>query len=176
MVVFAKDAPVAGDVHISSTNPKGPVKLTDGKEKPRRRKDGMDNVGEDEFTVGTSIVKVDAALGLVLGWAIVCKRDGADYFDLQDDHIPEDAMLKAAVDFMEAGAIAKEMHQGNPVGSVVFAFPMTTEIAKAFGIESKQTGLLIAMKPTPDVLAKYQDGTYTGFSIGGRRIEDEEVN
>lgn len=31
------------------------------------------------------------------------------------------------------------------------------------------------MKPAADVLQKFKDGTYTGFSIGGRRLEDEEV-
>lgn len=174
-MTIQKEAPVSGDVHISSTG-KGPVRTRNGKEKPKRRRDGEDNVGEKEFAVGTSIVKVDTSHGLVLGWAIVCKRDGEDYYDLQGDFIPEAAMLDAAVDFMQNGAVAKEMHAGDPVGSVVFAFPMTSDIAKSYGIETKQTGLLIAMKPTPDVLAKFSDGTYTGFSIGGRRIEDEEVD
>ncbi len=161
---FFKDAPVAGDVHISSTDPKA---------KGKRKKGKMPVV--EDFEVGSKVVKVDDSHGLVLGWAIVCKVDGEDYFDLQKDHIPEEAMLGAAVDFMQSGAIAKEMHEGGPVGHVVFAFPMTTDIAKAFGIVTKQTGLLIAMKPSGDVLAKFKDGTYTGFSIGGRRIKDEEI-
>jgi hypothetical protein len=49
----------------------------------------------------------------------------------------------------------------------VFAFPLTTEIAKSLGITTKQTGLLIAMRPSESVLSKFKDGTYTGFSIGG---------
>jgi hypothetical protein len=161
---FFKDAPVAGDVHISSTDPKA---------KGKRKKGKMPVV--EDFEVGSKVVKVDDSHGLVFGWAIVCKRDGQDYFDLQADHIPESSMLDAAVDFMQNGALAKEMHEGDPVGHVLFAFPMTTEIAKAFGIETKQTGLLVAMKPSPDVLAKFADGTYTGFSVGGRMLEGEEV-
>lgn len=120
-----------------------------------------------------SVVKVDKSLGLVFGYAIVCKVDGADYFDLQQDHIPESAMLEAATDFMLHSRVAKEMHSGDEVGSVVFAFPLTADIAKALDISAKQTGLLIAMKPSADVLGKFADGTYAGFSIGGSRVTDE---
>jgi uncharacterized protein with FMN-binding domain len=31
------------------------------------------------------------------------------------------------------------------------------------------------MKPTPEVLAKFKDGSYTGFSIGGSYGDIEEV-
>lgn len=128
------------------------------------------------FEASGAIIKVDEGHGLVLGWAIVCKRDGEDYVDLQNDHIPEDAMLAASVDFMQNSRVAKEMHAGESKGSIVFAFPMTTDIAKAFGVETKTTGLMVAMKPdSADMLAKFRDGTYTGFSIGGHRLEDEEV-
>ena len=115
------------------------------------------------------VAKVDAALGLVFGYAIICKlADGSDYYDLQDDHIPEDVMLKGACDFMESDRIMKDMHQGGPAGQIVFAFPMTTDIAKALGITVEKTGLLVAMKPAnPAILGKFQSGEYTGFSIGG---------
>lgn len=132
------------------------------------------DMADFEATVA-DVVKVDETHGLVLGFAIVCKKDGVDYFDLQDDHIPEDSMLAAAVDFMANSRVAKEMHRGDSVGSVLFAFPLTTDIAKAFGIETKTTGLMIAMKPTPDVLGKFKDGSLTGFSIGGKRLKDENV-
>lgn len=123
------------------------------------------------------VLKVDESHGLVLGWAIVCKKDGANYFDLQEDHIPEASMLSAAVDFMQNSRVAKEMHTGESAGAVLFAFPMTDDIATAFGVETKTTGLMIAMKPeSADMLAKFKDGTYTGFSIGGARLEDEEVS
>lgn len=121
------------------------------------------------------VLKVDETLGLVMGYAIVCKVDGEDYFDLHNDHIPEDAMVEAAADFMLNSRVAKEMHVGNGQGSVVFAWPMTTDIAKAFGLDVKKTGLLIAMKPDPAMLKKFQSGELTGFSIGGMRVLDEEV-
>lgn len=122
------------------------------------------------------VCKVDEELGLVFGWAIVCKENGKDYYDLNIDksgervpeHIPEATMLKAATDFMgDTGRPGNEMHRGAMKGKYVFAFPMTTEIAKALGFETKKTGLIVAYKAPADVLAKYKDGTYTGFSIEG---------
>lgn len=122
------------------------------------------------------VQKIDEDLGLVLGWGIICKEEGEDYFDVQGDHIPEDTMLKAVLDFTENSRVAKEMHSGEAAGSVVFSFPLTTEVAKAFGILSHKTGWMIAMKPdNAEMLEKFRDGTYSGFSIGGLRLEDEEV-
>ncbi len=139
------------------------------------------NTENESFAVNTEICKVDQALGLVLGWAIICKKDDEEYFDLQGDHIPEISMLEASTDFMLNSRMAKDMHlaDGELPGSIVFAFPMTTEVAKSFGIETQTTGLMIAMKPDdPDILGKFASGEYTGFSIGGRRIPefDEEID
>lgn len=126
--------------------------------------------------VRTEIKKVDEELGLVLGFAVICKIDGQDYTDLQGDHIPEEVMVKAAMDFMMNSGKTKEMHDGNEVfGEVAFAFPLTTEIAKSFDIETKTTGLMFAVKPSPSVLQKFKSGVYTGFSIGGQLIESELV-
>lgn len=128
-------------------------------------------------TTRCNITKVDKTLGLVMGYAIICKENGEDYFDVQGDHIPEDAMLEAAADFMENSRVAGEMHKGEEGGSVVFAWPMTTEIAKSFSIKTDKTGLMIAMKPKKkETLEKFANGEYTGFSIGGKRITDEEVS
>ncbi len=132
---------------------------------------------DSPYHTAVKVLKVDEGHGLVFGYAIVCKKDGADYFDLQDDHIPEDAMLDASVDYMIKYRTAKEMHVGGDLpGSIVFAFPLTTDIAKAFKIETNTTGLMIAMKPDdPAVLAKFKSGEYTGFSMGGTRVTDEHV-
>lgn len=134
-------------------------------------------VDEKSFELRAEVVKVDASLGLVMGHAIVCLEDGEPYYDLQGDHIPEDAMLKAALDFMEHSQVAKEMHEGDQAGTVVFAWPMTTDIAKAFGILTHKTGLMIAIRPSDSaMLEKFQLGELTGFSIGGSRLQDEEVD
>jgi len=128
------------------------------------------------------IVKVDSSLGLVLGFGIICKIDGQPYYDLNRDadgtsvpeHIPEDAMLKSSLDFMQHSRLGNEMHEGPDKGQYVFAFPLTEEIAKAMGLQTKMTGLMVGYAPPPDVLAKFIDGTYTGFSIQGRRVLIEE--
>lgn len=127
------------------------------------------------------VAKVDEDLGLVFGFSLVSKVGDEPYFDSQGDHIPEDAMLKASVDFMLKSRMSGDMHardeSGAPIGDgdVVFAFPLTADIAKAMDITTKFTGLMIAMRPSAAVLAKYRDGTYKGFSIGGRRVVDEDV-
>ena len=126
------------------------------------------------FSLQAKVSKVDDELGLVMGWAIICKENGEDYFDKQGDHIPEDSMMAAAVDFMENSRVASEMHTGDDHGNA-WVFPMTTDVAKAFNIQTETTGLMIAMKPDTETLAKFKSGELAAFSIGGERITDEPV-
>lgn len=119
-------------------------------------------------------MKVDAGLGIVFGWAIVCKDSGQAYIDVQDDHIPEDTMLSKSAEFMQNSRRAGEMHTRMDAGDIVFAFPMTTEIAKAFNFDTHgKTGLIIGAKPDAAQLAKFISGELKAFSIGGERITDE---
>ena len=133
----------------------------------------------DKYKFNSKVVKVDNELGLVFGYAMICKEGGEDYFDLQGDNIPEDVMLKSALDFMQHSQVAREMHGKTPdgqrkeAGTVVFAFPLTTDIAKALDIETGTTGLLIAVKPDAAMLAKFKSGALTGFSIGGSCTREE---
>ena len=126
------------------------------------------------FTKCEKILKVDDELGLVFGWGIICKINGVEYFDVQDDSIPEDAMLEAVTDFAKTARMAGDMHEFED-GTVVHEFPLTTDIAKAFDITCPNTGWMVAVEPSPEVLAKFKSGEYTGFSIGGERILDEPV-
>lgn len=128
----------------------------------------------DKFTK-YAIAKVDDSLGLVFGYAIVCLDNGQPYYDRQDDHIPEDAMLEAWLDFSKNSRAVTEMHSRTDAGVVVSAFPLTSDIAKALGIDASKTGMLVALEPDVSMLAKFKSGELTGFSIGGARIEDEVV-
>jgi hypothetical protein len=119
------------------------------------------------------LAKADAEHGLVVGMAIICEKNGQPYFDAQNDHVPIDAMIEAASDFMRNSRTAGEMHR-RPDGDVVFAMPITDDIRK-FIAESGENGLLIGMAPSPTVLAKFRSGEYRGFSIEGQRGQDEEV-
>lgn len=128
-----------------------------------------------DFEIRSKLTKIDESLGLVFGLAMVNTIDGEDYFDLQGDNIPEEAMLKAATEFMSESREVREMHQGDRVGEVLFAFPLTRELAEAYEIQTRKTGLLIGVRPNQEVLEKFRSGEYTGFSIGGTRIDHEPV-
>lgn len=165
----------AADVDLSKVEPFA-GELVFGPERFAEINEDWKATVTEKFETDAQVFKVDKSLGLVFGWAIVSKVNGEPYYDSQGDFIPEDAMLKAAADFMANSRMAKEMHAGSKKGSVVFAWPMTADIAKAMGIETKQTGLMIAMKPdSPEMLAKFKSGEFTGFSIGGRRVKDKET-
>lgn len=124
-----------------------------------------------KFTKCEKILKVDEELGLVFGWGIICKIDGEEYFDVQDHNIPEASMLEAVTDFAKSDRTSGDMHVFKD-GMVVHEFPLTADIAKAFDISCPNTGWMVAVEPSPEVLEKFRDGTYTGFSIGGTVIEE----
>jgi hypothetical protein len=122
------------------------------------------------------VAKVDSERRLVFGYAIVCKIDGEDYFDAQGDHITEEAMLDAALDFALHSRLANEMHvKGDESGCVPMLFPMTTEVAKLLDIEVKKTGLIIVMRPDEEMFAKFESGELKGFSIEGPWCRREKV-
>lgn len=126
----------------------------------------------NQVATSLQVCKVDAKRGLVFGFAVVCKQGDQDYFDAQADHISEDEMMEAATEFMANARLAREMHDQDS-GTVIYAFPLTSDIAKALEIQTPMTGLLIGMKPSPEVFKKFEDGTYTGFSIGGTAVREE---
>lgn len=150
----------------------------------------------DKIVKVNDVINVDAEHGLVFGYAIVCKTrpdyDSAfeDYYDLNVDiegvHkgkrvpelITEDCMFKAAVDAAETGAQTpgNDMHAGDDIGSYYFMFPVTEELAKALDWQVKKTGLVVAYHPGDDeILAKFKNGEYTGFSIEGARVDYDEI-
>lgn len=121
------------------------------------------------------VAKVDDTLGLVFGWAIVCTEGGEPYVDLHNDYIPDHAMLKASTKFAKGLRIGGDMHACED-GVIVHTMPLTADIAKAFGIECDKTGLMIALEPADiETLKKFSTGERTGFSIGGTRIKDTQV-
>lgn len=134
------------------------------------------------------VTNVDSEHGLVFGFAIVSTVDGEPYFDLNVDvdgvhkgqrvpeNIPDEAVLECYVDVRKTRdrLPGNDMHSGPDTGDYDL-FPLTAEIAKALGITTKRTGLLCIYRPEPAVLAKFKDGTYTGFSIEGGRTEIEEI-
>lgn len=145
--------------------------------------------------IEVSVLKTDAKLGLVFGYAIVCKVKNAagdfePYYDtgsydenldeVFSDHITEQAMLEGVTDFMKSQRVATEDHErdddDNPVqkGIVVHSFPLTEDIAKSLGIVCEKTGWLVAMQPEPEVFKRFESGELKQFSIGGRAYREPE--
>lgn len=143
----------------------------------------MEHFTKDQDTLAVEICKVDESLGIIFGFAMVTKVNGEEHIDTQDDAIDEFGLIEATADFMltkRTGCIMHERDDDGGVvngGDVIFAFPLTSDIAKALKIESPRHGLLIGFRPNdPEELQKAKRGEYTGFSIGGARIEDEEIS
>ena len=88
------------------------------------------------------------------------------------ESIQDEATRAAAIDIVQK-AQDRTVEQR---GSVPFCFPLLSDVAKALGIETSRTGLLIGALPDPDIYERYKTGEYTGFSIGGMRLRDEVVS
>ncbi len=145
--------------------------------------------------VEVSVLKTDAKLGLVFGFAIVCKikNDAGEFKDYYDsgsydenldevfsDCITEQAMLEGVTEFMKSQRVATEEHERDddekPVqkGTVVHSFPLTEDIAASLGIVTEKTGWLVAMQPAPEVFKRFENGELKQFSIGGRVVREPE--
>lgn len=120
---------------------------------------------------------------LVYGWAMVNKIRGEDgeltpYLDTDNEYFPEEVSFKAFEEYMTGDRLVDNIHDEKPIGQIVFAFPMITEIADAFGLTEHlpQTGIIVGMRvDDPEILKKYESGEYTGFSIGAlANFEDLE--
>lgn len=127
------------------------------------------------------IAKVDKSRRLVFGWAQICTKAGKDYYDTDNQCFPEDVTLGDAESgwtaFMMKARAHKAMHKGENVGEVVFAFPAFDDVMKSLGFEpAHQTGIITGVYVSDDdTLEKFHKGEYTGFSIGGSAMfEDDE--
>ena len=133
---------------------------------------------------------IDVKHGVVFGFAMTSSKDGKPYFDLNVDrdgalkgqkvpeHIDDDEIMSSGLDFAESERPGNEMHAGPNVGKFVFIMPYTADIARdLFKVENPPiTGLAVGYKPTPEVLAKFIDGTYKGFSIEGWHEHSELIS
>lgn len=127
------------------------------------------------------ISKVDQGLGLVFGWGQVTKerteKGLEDFYDSDNDCFAEEGLVEAWDGLMSEGRVLKANHHGEQVGDVVFAFPLTEDIAKSLGFDVDtlpRTGTIVGVRPQSDIFAKYESGEWDSFSVGGEIIEMEE--
>lgn len=121
------------------------------------------------------VVKTDEKLGLVFGWALATSLDGGEtpHVDLQQDAIiGDDELIKIAAEFMEQGAASDVMHDDNPDGKIVFAMPLTRDVAGALGITTKVHGLAIAMRPSRETFRRFVSKELNAFSIAGTGVRE----
>ena len=138
--------------------------------------------GATEFQLQAPLLKYDEEIGVALGWAVVCKERDASgawvrHYDSQGDAVSESGLTAAAASFC-AGAErpSKVMHEGESVGAVLWAFPLTSDVQKALSIQCDKAGLLVGIKPSsPAVLEQVRSGALGMFSIGGAYGESEVV-
>lgn len=132
--------------------------------------------GEEEFIkmcdedVGLTfeVLKVNESDRLLYGWAVISSIHGEPYFDTDNEHIPEDVMMRAATKFMIDNRVSKDSHDNDKtVGMVVHSFPLTKEIATALGIYCDVQGWIVGVKVNDIIMNKFKTGEYRGFSIGG---------
>lgn len=121
--------------------------------------------------------------GYVTGFAIVCKTRNAageleEYFDLQDEHVPEAVAEAAAIEFLKAGGDGKIMHEGDVVGRIVESIFISAEKFAGLGLPPPpMTGWVVSFAPaSAEVKKRFTSGELTGFSIGGEGyVTEEEV-
>ena len=122
-----------------------------------------------DMSKSTSILKLDGERRIAWGWASVATVNGKLVTDTQGDVISVTEMSKMADRFMASARTAKAMHDGDQIGEVLHSFPLTNEIAKAFGLSTDREGWIIGLKINDeDTWQAMKNGTFRGFSIGGR--------
>jgi len=128
------------------------------------------------FKAEVTVTEVDQSLGIVFGWGMVTDINNEPYYDLDNQHIPSDLMVKSTSAFMETSRISNDSHTPVDIGMVVHSFPLSSEIAKSMGITSNISGWMVGVKPDVATLAKFVSGEYKGFSIegSGALVDDEE--
>lgn len=120
------------------------------------------------------VLKADEEQRIVWGWASVSTVKGELMTDTQGDVIEPGEMVKMANAYMNTARAGKVMHFGEPVAKMLHSFPLTKELGDLLGVSSDREGWIVGMKIEDDTIWKMvKQGTFTGFSIGGRAKKRE---
>lgn len=124
------------------------------------------------------IAKADDSQQLVFGYASVSKRDGdaGNLVDLQDDEIDGAVLEKAAYDYVYESGVARDMHQGEPIGRLVEAVAITDEKLKAMGLTrsgAPAMGFWVGYKIPDKATYERVKASRKMLSIGGKCLRAE---
>lgn len=123
------------------------------------------------------IKKADDVMQMVFGWASVSKVDGENNLvDLQDDEIDGPVLEKAAYEYVYESGVARDMHQGEPVGRLVEAVAITDEKLKAMGLTragAPAMGFWVGYKIPDKATYERVKNSRQMFSIGGKCLRAE---
>lgn len=133
-----------------------------------------DDGEEVEIIIKADVIEKNEDKRLVYGWASVIEDGSGEIFDLHDDSIEVEALVKAAHDYVSEYRDAHEMHNGNTVGKTVESIVFTKEVQKALGIDLGKVGWFIGQKVDDDATwDKIKKGELKAFSIGGSAIREK---
>lgn len=123
----------------------------------------------EDFTLQVEIAKAAPDGSFVRGWGAVVSVDGKAVIDWEGDVLPMSVLREAVHDYMSGERVAKVMHKGVQIGSVVEGVIIDDDFAEAHGITHGKRGWWVGMAvEDTDVRKGVMRGDYTGFSIGGR--------
>ena len=105
-------------------------------------------------------------LGLYFAWGAFSKVDGEDFWDSHGHNMPEDDLVEGALSLARSGLLKVE-HAGDGAGEVPLVMPLTTDIKKALGIESANSGIVVGFLPDAVTKSAIDAGEITEMSIAG---------
>jgi hypothetical protein len=130
--------------------------------------------------INVELIKVNDEARMVYGWASVITVNDEPVVDLAGDVIEPQDLVNATTEFMKDLRVGLTMHartEDNQITSdmhtntVVHSLPLTYEIAKALGIETKREGWIVGVyvhdQATFDLV---KSGKLKAFSIGARAV------
>ena len=97
---------------------------------------------------------------------IFSKVDGEDFWDSHGHNMPEDDLVEGALSLARSGLLKVE-HAGDGAGEVPLVMPLTTDIKKALGIESANSGIVVGFLPDAVTKSAIDAGEITEMSIAG---------
>lgn len=128
-----------------------------------------DDAEQQDFSLFVNIEKSAPDGSFVRGWGCVVSVDGVPVIDWEGDVLPMGVLREAVHDYMSGERVAKVMHKGAQIGSVVEGVMIDDDFAEAHGITHGKRGWWVGMAvEDAEVRKSVVKGELPGFSIGGR--------